>query len=98
MLLDTQTASVNDFRDDIAGHLRRLRRAKSPTLLTQNGKGAAVMMSLRQFQSFAAALDFVETVEAIEAGRREDAQGRTKSWRKSRAALLRVASKRPKPR
>lgn len=65
-----ETCSVTDFRDNIAAHLRKLKTAKRPKLLTHNGKAAAVVMSPEEFETCVAARQFLETTRAINRDRR----------------------------
>lgn len=82
------TCSVTEFRDHIADHLRTLRTRRKPTLLTQNGRAAAVVMSPREFEAYAAAREFMDVVQAIEAGRDDVKSGRVEPWPAVRQRLL----------
>jgi PHD/YefM family antitoxin component YafN of YafNO toxin-antitoxin module len=93
------TCSVTDFRDNIADHLRQLRKADRPRMITQNGKAAAVELSPQQFEDYAAAMDFMQTIEAVESSRAELAAGGGAPWSRVRARLLDSKSRRqPKTR
>ena len=74
------TCSVTEFRDHIADHLRTIRTRRKPTMLTHNGRAAAVVMSPQAFEAYAAAREFMETVQAIEAGRADVKAGRVEPW------------------
>lgn len=87
------TCSVTEFRDNIADHLRRLRKADRPRMITQNGKAAAVVLSPEQFEDYAAAREFVETVRAVEESRAELAAGGGSGWAGARARLLKKSAK-----
>jgi PHD/YefM family antitoxin component YafN of YafNO toxin-antitoxin module len=92
------TCSVTDFRDNIADHLRDLRRSSRPRMITQNGKAAAVVLSPEQFEGYAAAREFMETVRAVEESRRELARGGGSEWAAVRARLLRDQGRKRSPR
>lgn len=39
------TTSYSEFRQNLSSHFKRLKKSRKPTLITQNGKTAAVVMS-----------------------------------------------------
>lgn len=82
------TCSVTEFRDHISDHLRTIRTRRKPTMLTHNGRAAAVVMSPQEFEAYAAAREFMETVQAIEAGREDVKAGRVEPWPAVRRRLL----------
>lgn len=41
---------VSDFRQDAADVLRRVQEAKEPVIITQGGRAAAVMLSVREYE------------------------------------------------
>ena len=54
MFIVPDTFSVTDFRENTSGHIRRLKKSKKPTLLTQNGRAAAVVLSPDAYEQLAA--------------------------------------------
>ena len=56
---------LSHFRENTAQHIRRMQRSNRPTLLTQKGRGALVVMSQEAYEKLAQAADFVDAVEAI---------------------------------
>lgn len=87
-----ETCSVTDFRDNIASHLRKIRTARRPTMLTHNGKAAAVLMSPREFEAYAAARDVVDTARAVSGVRAAAAGGIRSGSTKRRPADSRSVS------
>lgn len=57
---------LTDFRARAAQHLKRLRKADRPTILTQKGRAAAVLMSTAQYEQLLADAEFTRTVAAIQ--------------------------------
>lgn len=57
--------ALTDFRQKTASHLRRLRKADRPTLLTQNGKTAAVVLSESLYEKLLADAELGRSVAAI---------------------------------
>jgi len=41
---------VSDLRDDVAGVLRRVKGSRKPLLITQRGRAAAVVLSVREYE------------------------------------------------
>lgn len=41
---------VSDLRNDAAGVLKRLRAARAPTVITQRGKAAAILVSVEEYE------------------------------------------------
>lgn len=41
---------VSDLRDDVAEVLRRVQESKEPLVITQRGRAAAVMLSVREYE------------------------------------------------
>jgi prevent-host-death family protein len=41
---------VSDLRDSAAGVLRRVQRSRAPLVVTQRGRAAAVLLSVREYE------------------------------------------------
>jgi prevent-host-death family protein len=61
-----ETYALTDFRANAARHIQRLRRSDKPTLLTQNGKGAVIVMSPELYEQLAADADLARSIAAIQ--------------------------------
>jgi len=59
---------LTDFLRNSKTHLRRLRKARRPELLTVNGKAAVVVQDASSYQELLERLERVETLEGIQRG------------------------------
>ena len=41
---------VSDLRDDVAGVLKRVQASREPLVVTQRGRAAAIMLSVREYE------------------------------------------------
>lgn len=41
---------VSDLRDDVADVLRRVKQSREPLIITQRGRAAAVVLSVREYE------------------------------------------------
>lgn len=71
-----EVCSVTEFRDNISEKIRKLRKSGRVTLLTHNGKAAAVVMSPEEFEAFDAEHERTEVVKIIEENRKDIDAGR----------------------
>jgi len=92
------TSTYTDFRKHLAEHLKRIRRAGRPTMVTQNGKVAAVVLSPEQYESLAEGASTARTLEKIERALSDIRRGRTvplekaaQEWRKKYGITARRA-------
>jgi len=76
------TTSFNDFRDNLADHVDRIKRRKRPTLILRRGKASVVVVESADFKAYADARETIDLLRAIEKGQREHAEGRTIPWNK----------------
>jgi PHD/YefM family antitoxin component YafN of YafNO toxin-antitoxin module len=85
-----------EFGEHIDEHLRRLTKAKSPTVLTKGGKPAAFVLSPGQYRAYADAVEELRTLQAVEAGEREIAAGRGLSLERFNAEVARMTRAKPR--
>jgi prevent-host-death family protein len=50
MLKRPDTIPISDLSSDATGALRRVRRSKRPVVITQRGKAAAIMLSVKAYE------------------------------------------------
>ena len=74
-MLNSETTSYDTFRDDFAGQFKRMSKAKRPTFVLRGGKAAAVVLSPKEFEAYAAARERQDVLDAVEQGQREFAAG-----------------------
>lgn len=92
------TSTYTDFRNNLAEHFKRIRRSRRPTVVMQNGKAAAVVLSPEQYESLTEEAEAMRTMEKIERALEDIRRGRTiplekaaRDWRKKYAITSRRA-------
>jgi prevent-host-death family protein len=78
--------SLSEFRANVAGVVRQVRRRRRPVFLTQHGRGAAVLMDVSAYEDLVAELELLRDVHRSE---RELAAGKGVPQAKARAEVLR---------
>jgi PHD/YefM family antitoxin component YafN of YafNO toxin-antitoxin module len=68
--------ALTEFREHAAQHVRRLRKSKKATLLTQKGRAAAVIMSPEVYEEMAGALELARSIESVKQSMKEFDQGK----------------------
>ncbi len=77
-MIQPEHTSFNDFRDNLDGHLRGLKRSQRPTFIVRNGKKAAVLLSPEAYERLAGDSDRQAAIASIRRGLADVARGRTK--------------------
>jgi PHD/YefM family antitoxin component YafN of YafNO toxin-antitoxin module len=94
MLDLNEIRSVTDFQRNAKDHLARIKRSKTPLVLTVNGRAEVVVQDAVAYQKLLHRVEELETeleaVNAIRVGLEEKQQGRV---RPARAALKRLGRK-----
>jgi PHD/YefM family antitoxin component YafN of YafNO toxin-antitoxin module len=94
MLDLNEIRSVTDFQRNAKEHLARIKRSKTPLVLTVNGRAEVVVQDAVAYQKLLHRVEELETeleaVNAIRVGLEEKQQGRV---RPARAALKRLGRK-----
>jgi prevent-host-death family protein len=83
--LDEDIRPLSEFRAGVAGFVRRVSETRRPLLLTQHGRGVAVLVDVREFEAMRERLALLEDVNAAEA---DIAAGRVTPHDEARARLL----------
>jgi prevent-host-death family protein len=65
--LDEDIRPLSEFRAGVAGFVRRVSETRRPLLLTQHGRGVAVLVDVREFEAMRERLALLEDVNAAEA-------------------------------
>lgn len=81
------TTTYTEFRENLSDHFKRLKKTARPTVVTQNGKAVAVVLSPSAFEEYATAREFMDTARAVEESRRDFAAGRFMSIDEAEKAL-----------
>jgi len=94
MLDLNEIRSVTDFQRNAKDHLARIKRSKTPLVLTVNGRAEVVVQDAVAYQKLLHRVEELETeleaVNAIRVGLEDKQQGRV---RPARAALKRLGRK-----
>ena len=83
--LDEDIRPLSEFRAGVAGFVRRVSETRRPLLLTQHGRGVAVLVDVREFEAMRERLALLEDITAAEA---DIAAGRLTAHDKARASVL----------
>jgi prevent-host-death family protein len=65
--LDEDIRPLSEFRAEMASFVRRIHETRRPMVLTQRGRGVAVLMDVRQFEAMRERLETLEDVYRAEA-------------------------------
>jgi len=76
--------SLTDFKRNTARYLKRIKRSKSPVVLTVNGKAELVVQDAKAYQQMLDRVERAETVVALRKGVEEFERGK---FRPAREAL-----------
>jgi len=76
--------SLTDFKRNTARYLKRIKRSKSPVVLTVNGKAELVVQDAKAYQQMLDRVERAETVVALRKGVEEFGRGK---FRPAREAL-----------
>jgi len=71
--LEADIQPVSDFRAQAASMLQQVRETGRPIVLTQRGRGAAVLLDLRSYQAM---VDEIELLRDIHRGLADESAGR----------------------
>ncbi len=77
--------SLSDFRANVAAAVRDVQRRRRPILLTQHGRGVAVLMNVAEYEALVHELELLRDVRTAE---RRLAAGRGVSHSAARKHLL----------
>lgn len=66
-LLSRDIQPLSDFRANTAKFIRRVRETRRPLVLTQHGRGAAVLLDVREYERLVERAELSEDVRVAEA-------------------------------
>ena len=81
--------SLTDFKRNTARYLKKIKRSKSPVVLTVNGKAELVVQDARAYQAMLDRVERAETVAALRNGIEEFERGEFRPARKALEELRR---------
>ncbi len=65
--LDQDIRPMSEFRAGAASFLKRVHETKRPMIITQHGRGVAVLLDLREYESMLERIDLLEDIQKAEA-------------------------------
>jgi prevent-host-death family protein len=72
IVLNDDIHSLSEFRSNAAGFISQIHSTKRPLVITQNGKSAAVLLDVNEYEQM---VDKIETIQDIEVAARQIASG-----------------------
>lgn len=64
--IDEDIRPLSEFRAEVASFVKQIQKTRRPLVLTQRGRGVAVLVDVREFASMQERLDLVEDVYRAE--------------------------------
>jgi antitoxin YefM len=83
--LDEDVHPLSEFRASVASFVRQVTETGRPLLLTQNGRGVAVLIDVRGFEAMRARLELLEEIDQAE---RQVAAGRVTPREAAKSRVL----------
>lgn len=65
--LDQDVRPLSEFRAGVASFVQQVSETRRPMLLTQRGRGVAVLVDVREFEAMQERLELLEDVQAAQA-------------------------------
>jgi len=65
--LDEDIRPLSEFRSSVAAFIKRVSETRRPLVLTQRGRGVAVVVDIREFESMRERLEILEDIEVSRA-------------------------------
>lgn len=91
-MLLPDTMSLTDFRENAADHVKRIRRSRRDTLLTQKGRATLAVMSTDRYEELLEAEHLAELLKSIDEGDAGDTVDAFKALKRLRGRYTRMAT------
>ena len=72
--IDQDIRSMSEFRTGIASFLKQVHDTKRPLIITQHGKGAAVLLDVGEYEAMQGKLELLKDIQ-ISIGQLENGEG-----------------------
>lgn len=72
--IDQDIRSMSEFRTGIASFLRQVHETKRPLIITQHGKGAAVLLDVGEYEAMQEKLELLKDIQ-VSVGQLENGEG-----------------------
>ncbi|MDD2600146.1 MAG: type II toxin-antitoxin system Phd/YefM family antitoxin [Kiritimatiellae bacterium] len=66
IMLDQDVKPMSEFRANTAACIRQVQKSKRPVVITQNGKSAAVLLDVIEFEAISQRLELFEDIASGE--------------------------------
>ncbi len=66
MLLDKDIRALSDFRAGAAGYIRQVHDTKRPMVITQRGRGVAVLVDIKEFELLQERAELLQDISIAE--------------------------------
>jgi len=83
-----EVRSVTEFQRNLKGYVGRLKKRKTPLVLTVNGRAEVVVQDARSYQAILDRLEEAETMAAVRHGMEQIKRGQGISWPEAKKKLL----------
>lgn len=67
MVLDQDVRSLSEFRANASAFVQQVRETKRPMVITQNGRSAAVLLDVVEYEDLLARLELLQDIYQAEA-------------------------------
>lgn len=92
-MLLPDTMSLTDFRENAADHVKKIRRSRRDTLLTQKGRATLAVMSTDRYEELLEAEHLAELLKSIDEGDAGDTVDAFKALKKLRNRYAKMATR-----
>ena len=72
--IDQDIRSMSEFRTGIASFLKQVHDTKRPLIITQHGKGAAVLLDVGEYESMQEKIELLKDIQ-VSVGQIENGEG-----------------------
>jgi len=88
--IDQDIISMSEVRNAMASYIKQIRETKRPVIITQHGKGVAVLLGANEFEAMQEKIDLLSDVQT---SLNQLAKGEGISHQKARDTLLKRVPK-----
>lgn len=64
--VDQDIQSMSDFRSGVSGFVKQVRETKRPLVITQHGKGVAVLLAASEYDAMQEKIELLQAIHAAE--------------------------------
>ncbi|MEK6527679.1 MAG: type II toxin-antitoxin system Phd/YefM family antitoxin [Nitrospirota bacterium] len=90
LVFDEDIRPMSEFRAGVASFLRQIHNTKRPLVITQHGRGVAVLLDVNEYEGM---IERIELLEDIQAAEKQLKQGKGIEHEKAKAQVLKKIGK-----